>query len=120
MENNKQLSTRRVGTVTCGMALIVFGALFLLRMVFPMVNLLFVFRLWPCIFIMMGLELLIGNYLASRREDASAEPPVSIVYDKGAVFLLILLLIFAMCMAAADECANYVTLRPSVTYVPYR
>ncbi len=51
MENNKQLSTRRVGTVTCGMALIVFGALFLLRMVFPMVNLLFVFRLWPCIWI---------------------------------------------------------------------
>lgn len=93
MENNKQLSTRRVGTVTCGMALIVFGALFLLRTVFPMVNLLFVFRLWPCIFIMLGIEILIGNF-----KHAS-----SIVYDKGGVFLLLLLMLFAMVMGMIDE-----------------
>ncbi len=120
MNNHNTKRTHRIGSISCGIALILFGILFLVHIFVPMLSYRFIFRLWPCIFIMMGLELLIGNYLASRRKDASTEPPVSIVYDKGAVFLLILLLIFAMCMAAADECANYVTLRPSVTYVPYR
>lgn len=65
MENKTERSIHRVGTMTSGIALIVFGILFLLHMIVPTVNFLFIFRLWPIILIMLGIEILIGNFKKS-------------------------------------------------------
>ena len=92
MENNKKENIHRVGAITCGTVLIVTGILFLLHIIFPIISYLFIFRLWPCIFILLGIEILIGNC----RKD------VTFVYDTGAIILLILLLLFAMGMAFID------------------
>ena len=92
MEPNKKETIHRVGTITCGTVLIVTGILFLLHLIFPVISYLFIFRLWPCILILLGAEILIGN----------CKKDVSFVYDTGSVVLLILLLLFAMAMAVVD------------------
>ena len=92
MEPNKKETIHRVGTITCGTVLIVTGILFLLHIIFPVISYLFIFRLWPCILILLGAEILIGN----------CKKDVSFVYDPGSVVLLILLLLFAMAMAVVD------------------
>ena len=92
MEPNKKETIHSVGTITCGTVLIVTGILFLLHIIFPVISYLFIFRLWPCILILLGAEILIGN----------CKKDVSFVYDTGSVVLLILLLLFAMAMAVVD------------------
>lgn len=92
MEPNKKETVHRVGTITCGTTLIVTGILFLVHIIVPFVSYLFIFQLWPCILIMLGIEILIGNY----------KKDVSFVYDTGSIVILILLLLFAMAMAVID------------------
>ena len=91
MEERRTIRTHRVGTVTFGLILVVMGALFLLRMIFPALDYELIFRLWPLIFISLGIEV-----LASRRAEEK------LVYDGAAIFLLILLVLFAMGMAGMD------------------
>ena len=59
MEKNNSAATHRVGTLTLGCMLILFGILFLIHMIVPVIGYLFIFRLWPCIFIMLGIEVLL-------------------------------------------------------------
>ena len=84
MEEKRTTRTHRVGTVTFGLVLVVMGVLFLLEMIFPVLDYELIFRLWPLIFISLGIEVL----LSSRRA--------------AAIFLLILLVLFAMGMAGMD------------------
>ena len=86
MEKKNETSVHRIGSVTGGVSLILFGSLFLLNAFWPGIDFRFVFRLWPCILIMMGAEILIGNFKKTER----------FVYDKGAVFLMILLMLFCL------------------------
>lgn len=83
----------RVGTVTLGCVLIIFGILFILQMLLPGLSYELIFRLWPTMLIMLGAEVLLAN----KRSDK-----VEFVYDKGAVVLLIMLSLFAVFMAALD------------------
>ena len=92
MEERQTVRTHRVGTVTFGLVLIVMGALFLLRMMFPVLDYELIFRLWPLLFISLGTEILISSRRAQDR----------LVYDGAAVFLLIVLVLFAMAMAGFD------------------
>lgn len=101
MEENKKVQeprqtevvhTHRTGTITFGITLIFFGVLFLVHMVFPALDYEMIFRLWPCILILLGVEVLLAN----RKEQ------VQFVYDRGAIVLLILLMFFAMTMAGID------------------
>ena len=92
MEEKPTIRTHRVGTVTFGLILIVMGALFLLKMIFPVLDDELIFRLLPLIFISLGIEVLIGSRRAEDR----------LTYDGAAVFLLILLVFFAMGMAGFD------------------
>lgn len=80
----------RVGTVTLGISLVVFGILFLLHWFFPTLDYQMIFHLWPCIFIFLGIEVLLGCRHAQFK------------LDKGAVFLMIMLAFFAMAMGMAD------------------
>ncbi len=82
----------RVGTVTFGVVLILFGILFLLHLFFPVLEYRFIFRLWPVVLIGMGTEALAAQVVGQKR----------FAYDWAAVVMLFLLLVFAMGMAAVD------------------
>lgn len=92
MEAKKTIKTRRVGSVTFGLLLIFYGLLFLIHMIYPQISYEFVFRLWPCVFISLGAEVLAGSF----------RPDEKFVYDGAAIFLMIVLILFAMAMAGAD------------------
>lgn len=92
MQEKQTIHIHRVGTVTFGLVLVVMGALCLLRLFFPVLNYELIFRLWPAVFICLGIEVLLSSRSPERR----------IVYDGAAIFLLVLLVLFAMCMAGMD------------------
>lgn len=84
---------RRVGTLTAGIILVIFGVLFLLRLIFPNINYLIIISLWPLILIFLGIEI-IAAYIINEEE--------KIKYDTGAVILTIILSLFAMGMAGVE------------------
>lgn len=88
----KNHKIHRVGTLTFGCMLILYGILFLARLFFPGLHYEMIFRLWPVLFIFLGLEVLLGN----RRRNTE------FVYDKTAIILLVFLTLFAFAMAVAD------------------
>lgn len=92
------IKTHRVGTLTLGTMLIIFGILFLLRIFITDISYEFIFKLWPIIFIFLGLEILIKNF---KQNDEK------FIYDKGAIVLIILLSFFAMSMAVSEFFMNY-------------
>ena len=93
-ENNAQsYRTHRVGSVTTGISMVGFGVLLLLHSLFGMISYSVIFSLWPLILIGLGVELLLSNLCTKK-----------IVYDKAAVFLLIIMTLFVMGMAVADVC----------------
>ena len=83
--------THRVGSITSGVSMIVFGALLLGHSLFDMVDYRFVFSLWPIILIGLGIELLLSNIWEKK-----------IVYDKGSIVLMFLMAFFAIGMAVTD------------------
>lgn len=92
------MRTHRVGTLTFGGMLIVFGILFLLRIFITTITFDIIFKLWPVIFIFLGLEILIANCI---QKDGN------LIYDKTAFALIILLSFFAMGMAITEFCMEY-------------
>lgn len=96
------MRTHRVGTITLGAGLILFGVLFFLRILTPVVTYDLIFKIWPILFILLGSEILISN---SRMKGET------IIYDKTAIFLVVILTLFAMAMAAMQWLYEY-----SVTY----
>lgn len=92
MQEKQIIHIHRVGSVTFGLVLVVMGVLCLLRLIFPLLDYELIFRLWPVVFICLGVEVLISSRRPERR----------VVYDGAAIFLLILLILFAMSMAGMD------------------
>lgn len=92
------MRTHKVGTITFGCTLIIFGALFSAHMFLPDVSYDFIFRLWPCIFIILGIEVLLSNFKLKSTQ---------FVYDKTSIFLLIVLCFFAIIMACVDQAMEY-------------
>ena len=92
----KQMRTHRVGSITAGISLIVLGILFILHIFVDFLSYGFILKLWPLMMIGVGTEMLVSNF--SDRK---------FVYDKGAVILLFLVMMFAVCMAGADLCLSH-------------
>lgn len=87
--------THRVGTITCGFMFVLYGVLFLLRMILPQLNYRILFDLWPVVLISLGVEILAGS---TRKNQESRR----IVYDFPAVLLVMFLTFFAVIMAALE------------------
>ena len=98
------MKTHKVGTFTLGALLILFGILFLLRIFFTNLSYTFIFRLWPIIFISLGVEILVSNH-------GQPDEKAALVYDKTAFALIIILSLFAMGMAITEVCINYANAR---------
>ena len=82
------MKTRRVGSLTCGALLIIFGVLFMVHMFVPALKYEFIIKFWPVILIALGVEML----LSCRNK----EEGIKLKYDGAAIFLTILLGFFAM------------------------
>ena len=92
-ENNKEIRrTRRVGSFTCGLMLVLYGILFLVHIVQPKLNYSIIFELWPLILIFLGVEILASctNKNQEKRK---------FVYDFWAVILVFVVAFFAMIMS---------------------
>lgn len=85
--------SHRVGTITLGGMLITFGLLFILRIFITTLSYGIIFKLWPVIFILLGIEILISNF---RQKDTT------LIYDKTAFALIIILSFFAMGMSIVE------------------
>lgn len=89
------VKTRRVGSVTFGVTLIVFGVLFLVHMAVPSLNYEMIFNCWPVVFVLLGIEILVEN----RKSNVAG---YKFVYDFPAILMLGLMLFFAMMMAVVE------------------
>lgn len=85
----KPLRVHRVGTITAGLMLIVFGILFLLHMFLEHITYMMILRLWPIILISLGIEILVSQVQKNK----------TLIYDRGAVFIMICMITFSMAMA---------------------
>ncbi|WP_167957504.1 LiaI-LiaF-like domain-containing protein [Anaerosporobacter faecicola] len=88
----KKIRRHRVGSITFGVMLLLYGVLFLTHTFVTSIDYQFIFRLWPLTFILLGAEVLIST---KKEQDR-------FIYDKAAIFLLIILTLFAVMMAGAD------------------
>ncbi len=99
-EESGTLRTRRVGSVTFGMTLILFGVLFLIHMVVPTLHYELIFQFWPLVFVLLGVEILVENHKSNAEK-------CKFVYDFPAILMLVIMLLFAMVMAAAEFSLRY-------------
>jgi len=99
-ETPQTVKTRRVGSVTFGLTLILFGVLFLVHMAAPFLNYDMIFQCWPVIFILLGVEILVENH----RSNGTG---YKFVYDFPAILMLGLMLFFAMMMAVVESAMQY-------------
>ncbi|OCB00644.1 hypothetical protein [Clostridium beijerinckii] len=84
---------RKVGTLTSGLALVVFGIMFLLRLFITNLNVLLIVSMWPLILVSVGIEI-IAAYIINNQEKMQ--------YDFSAIILVIILVFFAMGMGGAE------------------
>ncbi|AOR22811.1 LiaF transmembrane domain-containing protein [Clostridium taeniosporum] len=87
------LKGRRVGTLTAGIVLVMFGVMFLLRLVTPNINVFIIVSLWPLILVLLGLEIIL-SYIINKEEKMR--------YDFSAIILAIILVFFAIGMGGAE------------------
>ncbi|MFT5871557.1 MAG: hypothetical protein ACI8WT_000477 [Clostridium sp.] len=86
---------RLVGTFTSGIILVIFGIMFIMRLIYPSINYLKIASMWPLVLILLGIEIIVA-YLINKQE--------IIKYDFHAIILIIILSVFAMGMG----CMEYV------------
>lgn len=87
------MKTRKVGTLTLGTTLITFGLLFLIRIFTDIISYHAVMKLWPLIFIFLGIEIIYSYF--NKKED-------TFTYDAAAILIIITLSVFAMGMATVE------------------
>lgn len=88
-EKGTPARVHRVGTITAGLVLIIFGILFLLHMFLDTITYTMILGLWPVILISLGIEILVSQVQKNK----------TLVYDRGAVFVMICMMTFSMAMA---------------------
>ena len=87
--------TRRIGSITCGLILILYGILFMIHIIQPRLNYAIIFKLWPLILIVLGVEILAGCTGKDQEKK-------KYVYDFAAVILIFIVAFFAMIMSAVS------------------
>lgn len=93
-ERQMVMRIRRVGTLTLGISLICAGILFAAHLFVPeILSYYYIFRLWPVLLILLGLEVLIAN-IRNKEE--------KMIYDGWAIFLMILVMGLAGTMAGCQ------------------
>lgn len=94
-----QPHTRRVGTLTAGIALVLTGLAIGASLIWPSFDLALVFKLCPLILIFLGIEVLVSNFAADN---------VPVKYDFLSFFLCIILMFSALGLSMIPYFINYV------------
>ena len=68
------MRTHKVGTLTLGCMLILFGVLFLVHLFTGFMSFQFIFRLWPVVFLLLGVEVLLSAIPTKRFQLRSPAP----------------------------------------------
>ena len=84
---------RRVGTVTLGGMLVLYGILFLLSSFIDGITYYMIFQLWPVLLIVLGIEVLFSTIRWKEQE---------FKYDFAAILIICILVCFALGMAGLD------------------
>lgn len=87
-------SNRRVGVLTLGLSLFIFGIMFFIRTINEGISFESILKFWPLILILLGIEVLI-SYFTNKEE--------SYKLDVASVFILIGMFIFASGMAVIEQ-----------------
>lgn len=87
------MRTRRVGSITLGVTLVFFGLLFLARMFLESLDYVLIMKLWPLVFVFLGIEVLL-SCLVKKEEQYK--------YDFAAILIVMFLFVFAIGMAGAE------------------
>ena len=90
------MRSRKIGVLTLGVTLIVFGILYLLRAFIPGWDYISVLRFWPFVLILLGVEVLLSALLPRPEGEPPAKP------DALSVILLFGALLMAGGLAAAE------------------
>ena len=102
---NKIIRVRRLGSVTFGVVLIGTGILMLVNAIAPELNIAFLFRFWPVILIILGIEVLVGSQYKSTeviRPDGQVIEQNKVVYDVPAVIMMVVTLFITFILAWAE------------------
>ncbi|NLC74449.1 MAG: hypothetical protein GX685_04320 [Clostridiales bacterium] len=86
----------RVGSITFGVTLIALGVLFLVSIFWKAIPVLQIMRFWPCVFIVLGIEVLVANTM--WRSDFKI--------DAVAIIMTGCAMVFAMGLAAVNTIAT--------------
>jgi len=95
-KNSNSVRVHRVGSITAGASMVLWGVLFILYELRVIAELNIVLKLWPLILVGLGTEILWYN----AKED-------NLIYDKGAVLMMAIMSAFSMLMAMADRFMTY-------------
>lgn len=95
-DGGEKRRTRRIGSITCGLMLVLYGILFLVHIILPKLDYSLIFKLWPLILVLLGVEILASCTRGSQEKN-------KLVYDFPAVLLIFIVAFFAMVMS----CVNY-------------
>jgi len=98
--------TRRMGSITLGITLLVIGILYLIHLFAPAVNFILILKFWPVVFIILGAEILFEN-IKSRYEEN-----VKYVYDIASILMIMATGVFTMGMA----CMEYMIMNGFINY----
>ena len=90
---------RRVGTFTTGIVLVMFGIMFLLRLINPNIKYLLIASMWPLVLVLLGIEIIVA-YLINKEEIMK--------YDFGAIILIIMVSFFAMGMGCMEYTITHI------------
>jgi len=91
---------RRVGTFTTGILLVMFGIMFLVRLIYPSIDYLLIASMWPLVLIILGIEIIVA-YIINKEEIMK--------YDFGAMFLIIMVSVFAMGMGCLEYVITHIS-----------
>lgn len=90
--------THRVGSITLGIILILFGILLLTSIFVPALTYANILQFWPVTFILLGCEILFANFRSEK---------VHFRYDGWSILFLFFVLIFSTSMGILDYCVTH-------------
>ena len=96
------MKERRIGSISLGVTIILYGVLFFLHNILNVLEYEIIFRIWPIIFILLGVEILISSFIWKERE---------FKYDFAAVLMIGIVLVFAMALGCIDAAASHEVIR---------
>lgn len=104
------IKIHRLGSVTFGVVLIALGTLFLVNLFLPSLNYMIIYRFWPIILIMLGIEVLCGSRYKNYKvldQDGKVIEQSKVIYDLASIFLTMSLTIFTVALAWIDWAYTY-------------